>query len=262
MGSEKDYETILLSVKDKVAKITLNRPEVRNAFNTVMLGELLDVLEKIAARDDVRVVVLTGSGTCLCAGADLNWLRTGLSYEENVKEVLHLAEVLYRIYSLPKPAVARVNGPAIGGGIGFVATCDLAVAVDTAEFSFSEVKIGVVPACISPYLVRRVGEKACREFFLTGERLTADKALKCGLVNEIVSPEGLDGAVEEKVSQLVSGGPHALSVCKQLLEEVPGMKLEDAKTYTCHVLASLREGAEAQEGMAAFLEKRKPKWRQ
>lgn len=260
MGSEDTYETILFSVKNEVARITLNRPQVRNAFNEVMLGEILDVLHKISARDDARVVVLTGSGTCLCAGADLNWLKRDLSYEENVKEFLALAEVLYKIYSLPKPVVARVNGPAIGGGIGFVATCDLVVAVDSAKFSFSEVRIGVVPACISPYLVRRVGEKACREFFLTSERLTADKALSCGLVNQVVSPERLDEAVEERVSQLLSGGPHALSVCKELLERVPGMRLEDAKTYTCQVLASLREGAEAQEGMAAFLEKRKPKW--
>lgn len=261
MGPEKTYETILFSVTDEVARITLNRPKLRNAFNEVMLGELLDVLSKILAREDARVVVLTGSGTCLCAGADLNWLKRDLSYDENVKEFLHLAEVLYRIYSLPKPVVARVNGPAIGGGIGFVATCDLVVAVDTAKFSFSEVRIGVVPACISPYLVRRVGEKACREFFLTSERLTADKALSCGLVNQVVSAEDLDKAVEGRVNQLLSGGPHALSVCKGLLEKVPGMKLEDAKVYTCQVLASLREGAEAQEGMAAFLEKRKPKWR-
>jgi len=260
MSSEKDYQTILFSVKDEVARITLNRPEVRNAFNEVMLGELLEVLRKIPARDDVRVVVLTGSGTSLCAGADLNWLKRDLSYEENVNEFLQLAEVLYGIYSLPKPVIARVNGAAIGGGIGFVATSDLAIAVDTAKFSFSEVKIGVVPACISPYLVRRVGEKACREFFLTGERLTADKALNCGLVNEVVPPLKVDHAVEERVNQLLSSGPHALSVCKELLEKVPGMKLEEAKRYTCQVLASLREGEEAQEGMAAFLEKRKPRW--
>ncbi len=261
MSPQKDYKTILFSVKQKVGRITLNRPEVRNAFNYLMLKELLDVLGRISNSEDVRVVVLTGSGTCLCAGADLNWLRRDLSPDENVRELLQLAEVLYRIYSLPKPVIGRINGPAIGGGIGFVATSDLTIAVDSARFSFSEVRIGVVPACISPYLVRRVGEKACREFFLTSERLTADKALSCGLVNQVVPAEKLDEAVEERVSQLISGGPHALSVCKELLEKVPGMRLEDAKAYTCRVLASLREGEEAQEGMAAFLEKREPKWR-
>ncbi|UCE20286.1 MAG: enoyl-CoA hydratase/isomerase family protein [Gemmatimonadota bacterium] len=262
MAEKKEYETILYTVEDLVARVTLNRPEIRNAFNDVMIGELLEVFDNIAGRDDVRVVVLTGRGTCYCAGADLHWMKRiqGYSYQENFEDTLRLAELMYSMYSSPKPTIARINGPAIGGGTGFVAVCDLAIAAESAVFSFSEVKIGVVPACISPYVVRRVGESRCREFFLTGERLTAQRALESGLVNQVV-PEGeLDAAVGERVKQLLSSGPYALHVCKQLLQQVPQLDFEEARAYTADVLAKLREGAEAQEGMSAFFEKRKPKW--
>ncbi len=257
------YETILFMVENRVARVALNRPDIRNAFNEVMIGELLEVFSEIGGRDDIRVVVLTGSGSCYCAGADLNWMREvkDFSYEENFADTLRLSELMYRIYSSPKPTIARVNGPAIGGGTGFVAVCDLAIAAESALFSFSEVKIGVVPACISPYVVRRVGESACREFFLTGERISAMKALEAGLVNQVVPPEGLDAAVEERVTQLLSSGPYALKVCKELIAKVSLMDLEEAKGYTARVLSALRQGDEAQEGIAAFLEKRKPGWR-
>ena len=262
MVEKRGYETVLYTVEDHVARVILNRPEIRNAFNEVMIGELLEVFRDIAQREDVRVVVLTGSGTCYCAGADLHWMKKiqDYSYDENFEDTLRLAELMYSMYSSPKPTIARINGPAIGGGTGFVAVCDLAIAAESAVFSFSEVKIGVVPACISPYVVRRVGESRCREFFLTGERLSAQRALKSGLVNQVV-PEGeLDKAVGERVEQLLSSGPYALNVCKRLLQKVPLLDFEEAKTFTADVLAKLREGEEAQEGMSAFFEKRKPRW--
>lgn len=256
------YQTITLEIKDRVARVTLNRPDVRNAFNGVMLSDLLEVFRGMKAREDVRVVVFTGSGTSFCAGADLNWMREvkEYTYEENLKESLVLADCLYAIYSCPRPTIARVNGPAIGGGTGMVAVCDIAVASSDARFSFSEVKIGVVPACISPYVVRKMGEGTCREFFLSGERLTAEKALAAGLVNQVVSSDFLDKAVEERVNQLLSSGPEALKVCKDLLEKVTTLSFSEARTYTAEVIARLRQSPEAQEGMAAFLEKRKPKW--
>jgi methylglutaconyl-CoA hydratase len=262
MTKRTTYQTVVYSIEDHVAKVTLNRPEIRNAFNDVMIGELLEIFDDIAGQDGVRVVVLTGSGTCYCAGADLHWMKRiqGYSYRENYEDTLKLAELMYRMYASPKPTIARINGPAIGGGTGFVAVCDLAIAAESAVFSFSEVKIGVVPACISPYVVRRVGESACREFFLSGERLTSLRALESGLVNQVVPADRLDEAVNTRIKQLLSSGPYALNVCKQLLQQIPLMDFEEAKKYTAEVLARLREGEEAQEGMAAFFEKRKPKW--
>jgi len=256
------FETIIFTVENKIAKITLNRPEVHNAFNNIMVSELTEVFKEIGARDDIRVVVLTGEGKSFCAGADLNWMRKikDFSYEENLQESLELAELFYLIYSLSKPTVARVNGAAIGGGAGLVAVCDIAVASDRAKFSLSEVKLGLVPACISPYLIRRCGERNCRELFLTGERFSAEKALQVGLVNRVVPHEELDDAVDKLVKQLLTSGPHAVACAKDLLRIVPQIGLDAAKKYTAEVIATLRISDEGQEGMSAFLEKRKPKW--
>jgi len=258
----KEYQTIQYALECKVARVTLNRPEVHNAFNDRMISELIEAFEEIATKEEIRAVVLTGNGKSFCAGADLNWLRSvkDFSYEESLKETLQLGKLVNRIYTLPQPTIARVNGSAIGGGTGFVAVCDFSVAVNSSQFSFSEVKIGVIPACISPYILKRVGEKSCREFFLTGERLTADRVLEAGLINEVVEEEKLDEAVEKRIDQLLSGGPKAITACKNLLREIPGMDLEDAVNYTARLLAELRRGEEAQEGMSAFLEKRKPNW--
>ena len=262
MTAEKNFETISYSFKDKIATVTLNRPEVHNAFNEVMIAELTEIFKKILEDELVRLVVLTGNGKSFSAGADLNWMKKMInySYEQNLEDSLKLAELFYLMYSLPKPIIARVNGAAIGGGTGLVAVCDIAIASETAKFSLSEVKLGLVPACISPYVIRKVGEGRCREFFLTGERLTAHRALEAGLVNQVVPLEELDQAVQEKANQLISSGPKALAMCKELLKNVPGMSFEKAKTYTADMIASMRIGDEGQEGMNAFLEKRKPKW--
>jgi methylglutaconyl-CoA hydratase len=262
LTKETKFNTISYSLDNKIAKINLARPEVHNAFNEVMIAELTEVFSRISQDDSARVVVLTGNGESFCAGADLNWMKKmiNFSYQQNLEDSLKLAELFYLMYSLPKPIIARVNGAAIGGGTGLVAVCDIAIAAEKAKFSLSEVKLGLVPACISPYVIRKVGEGRCREFFLTGERLTAIRALEMGLVNQVVPLESLDQAVEEKVKQLISSGPKAIAMCKELLKKVPGMNFDEAKTYTADMIASMRIGDEGQEGMNAFLEKRKPKW--
>lgn len=256
------YSTISFEKDGSLAYVTFNRPEVHNAFNDIMLKELLDLFDKISKEKALRVVVVTGEGKSFCAGADLNWMKCvkDYTYEENLKESLELAECMYRIYSCPKPTIARVNGAAIGGGTGFVAVCDFAVASETAKFSFSEVKIGVVPACISPYVVKKVGEGRCREFFLTGERLSAERVRDAGLVNKVVPPKELDKTIDSYIKQLLSSGPEALKMCKDLLEKVSEVSLEEVKKYTAEVIASLRMSPEGQEGMEAFLKKRKPGW--
>ncbi|MFH1312426.1 MAG: enoyl-CoA hydratase/isomerase family protein [Candidatus Eisenbacteria bacterium] len=256
------FRTIEVKSENKVARITLNRPEVRNAFNEVMIEELIRALDAVEKDEAVRVVVLTGSGKAFCAGADLNWMKKmkGFTYEENMSDALELAELMFKLYNLPKPTIARVNGASIGGSNGLVAACDIAIASHRAEFSMSEVKIGLVPACIGPYVLKKVGETACRELFLTGERISADQAKAVGLVNDVVTHSNLSKRVEEKVSNLVTSGPHALAVSKDLLNKISFMSLAEAKEYTARVIAELRSGDEAQEGMTAFLEKRKPRW--
>jgi len=256
------YRTLEVGIRDKVARIALNRPDVRNAFNEVMIDDLLQALDRIGQDDSVRVVVLTGNGTSFCAGADLNWMKRmkDFTVEENYRDALRLAEAMHKLYGLRKPTIARVNGPSIGGSNGLVAACDIVIASHRAEFSLSEVKIGLVPACIGPYLVKRIGEAACRDLFLTGERISADQARRLGLVNDVVTHGSLDARVGEKVSNLITSGPHALAVSKDLLARLSEMPLAEAREYTARVIADLRCGDEAQEGMTAFLEKRKPRW--
>ena len=259
---EESFSTIRCETRGSVVKVILNRPEVHNAFNDSMITELLKVFRKLHEARGIRVVVFTGEGKSFCAGADLNWMKRvkDYSFEENLRESLDISELMYSIYSLPLPTIARVNGAAVGGGMGFVATCDIAVAASDARFSLSEVKLGLVPACISPYVIRKAGEGACREFMLTGERLTAEKAMRLGLVNEVVEPVELDNAVSGFVERLISSGPNAIAICKELLRKVPAMSLDEAKKMTAEAIANLRVSDEGQEGMRAFLEKRKPRW--
>ena len=257
-------DTILFNIEGSIARINLNRPEIHNAFNEIMLSELIEVFTDLQKKKgEIRVVILTGNGKSFCAGADLHWMRRMVrySYEENVEDSKRLSECLYRLYTLPQPTIARVNGAAVGGGMGLVAACDIVVAQEEAVFSLSEVKVGLVPACISPYVIKRAGEAKCREFFLSGERISAEKAFSAGLLNEIVPFDQLDMAVDRWKHQFLNNGPEALSVCKQLLEKVPGMNLDEAMEYTADGIAKLRISKEGQEGMNAFLEKREPSWR-
>ena len=257
-----DYETITFDASGPAIWVTLNRDDVRNAFNGRMLADLLDAFETAPKVPGGRVVVLTGVGSAFCAGADLNWMRAvrDFTYEQNLEESNQVSAVMRAIYDCPLPTVARVNGPAIGGGAGLVACCDLAVASEAARFSLSEVKLGLIPSCISPYVIRKIGEGNARELFLTGERISARKAREIGLVNEAANEGELDVVVAKWVNQLVTSGPVAIAKCKELIRNVPQMDLDEAGPYTAEMIAKMRVSDEGQEGMAAFLEKRKPKW--
>ena len=256
------YENIIYSKEDRIARVVFNRPEVHNAFNTQMIGEIDDAFNKIMSDESVRVVILTGAGKSFCAGADINWMREIIrfSYEQNLKESLQLAEVLHKIYTLPKPTIARINGTTIGGGNGFLSACDISVASEEARFGLSEVKIGLVPAAISPYVIHRIGESKAREYFLTGRRVSARRALEIGLVNEVVPLDKLEEAVQEIAELLLTSGPEAVAACKELIYRTIRMSFEEVKKFTAEMIANLRISPEGQEGMAAFLEKRKPKW--
>lgn len=260
--TEKNYQAIKIVKENLILKVILNRPQVHNAFNIEMIQELLEVFHQAQLDTEVRLVIFTGEGQSFCAGADLNWMREIIhySFEQNLEESRRVAELLRQIYTLPKPVVALVNGAAIGGGVGFVSACDIILASEKAKFGLSEVKIGLVPAAISPYVIRRLGEAQARRYFLTGERISAQRALEIGLVNEVVPPENLNKRGEEVASLLLSSGPEALARCKELLSQVPGMSLEEAKEFTARMIAELRISQEGQEGMAAFLEKRRPRW--
>jgi len=256
------HGTVRLTRQGAVARAVLNRPDVRNAFNEQMLEDLLEVF--VAIRDDpgIRVVVLTGEGKSFCAGADLHWMKRVVeyTYEENYEDSLTLARMLREIYTCPKPVIGRVNGPAIGGGTGVVAVCDIAIASEDAVFAFTETKLGLTPAAVSPYLLKRMGEKNLREYFLTGERFGAARAAEMGLVNAVVPADELDAAIDAKIAMILTGGPEALAVSKELIRNISERSLDENGPYTAEVISRLRISNEGQEGMNAFLEKRKPRW--
>lgn len=256
------YQTVEFSVDGRIANVTFNRPEIHNAFNGTVIEEMSDIFAKIKANDDIRVVLLTGKGKSFCAGADLNWMRGVIkqSFDENLAESNALADLFYSIYTCKRPVIGRINGAAIGGGTGFVAVCDIAIAARSAKFSFSEVKIGVVPACIGPYVVKKMGEGKARELFITGERMNGDRAYEVGLVNRVVDDDQLDAEVDDLIRSVLTSGPEAVAMAKRLVSEVPGMTPEQFKPYTAEMIARLRVSDEGQEGMDAFLNKRKPKW--
>lgn len=256
------HGTVRLTRQGAVARAALNRPDVRNAFNEQMLEELLEVFVTIRDDPGIRVVVLTGQGKSFCAGADLHWMKRVVeyTYEENFADSLTLARMLREIYTCPKPVIGRVNGPAIGGGTGVVAVCDIAIASEDAVFAFTETKLGLTPAAVSPYLLKRMGEKNLREYFLTGERFGAARAAEMGLVNAVVPADELDAAIDAKIAMILTGGPEALAVSKELVREISERSLEENAPYTAEVISRLRISKEGQEGMNAFLEKRKPRW--
>ncbi|MFH2000521.1 MAG: enoyl-CoA hydratase/isomerase family protein [Planctomycetota bacterium] len=262
------YETITVERDREVVRITMSRPEVHNAFNEVLIADLSHAFTEMAKTADnpdaPRVVVYTGQGKSFSAGADLKWMgkMKDYTFDENMADSLALAELMAMIYTCPIPTIARVNGAAIGGGVGLMSACDMALASDRAVFSLSEVKLGIVPACIAPYVIGRIGQRAAREFFLTGERFPAEKALEIGLVNRVTAHDDLDKAVEELTERLITSGPRALRMAKELIRSVPGMTLDQVKPYTAEMIARLRISDEGQEGIHAFFEKRKPSWAQ
>jgi methylglutaconyl-CoA hydratase len=257
-----DYETIKVRAANDIIRVDFCRPEVHNAFNDTVIYEMTDLFDKLNKEKSLRAVVLTGEGKSFCSGADITWMKRVInqSFEENLKESNALADLLAKIYNFRHPVIGKINGAAIGGGVGFVAVCDIAVAAESAVFSFSEVKIGLVPACIGPYVVKRIGEGKAREFFITGERMKAKKAYEIGLINGYTDDDKLDESVNRLLKMIISSGPEAVAVAKNLVSSVPGMSEEKYKPFTAEMIAKLRISEEGQEGMNAFLEKRKPKW--
>jgi len=257
-----EYERIELERDGVVARVWLNRPEVRNALDGGTVAELRSLLFELGSDDTVRVIVLGGRGKAFCAGADLNWMKAMAAFtrDDNLREAQSLADLFFTLYDSPKPVVARVHGAALGGGSGLVAACDIAVAADDTVFGFTEVRLGLIPSVISPYVFPRIGESAARELFLTGERIDARVAREIGLVRAAVPAAELDAAVEERVARLLEAGPRAISEVKELIEEIAFRRVEDVQRYTVERIAELRASPEGQEGMRAFLEKRKPEW--
>ena len=252
-----------IAQQDRVLTITLNRPEVRNAFNDEVIAELTQAFVDLAGRNEVRAVVLAAEGPAFCAGADLNWMRRMADYtrDENLADAGKLAEMLRVIYACPKPTVARVQGDVFAGGMGLVAACDMVVSVDTANFCLSEVKLGLIPATISPYVIRAMGARAAHRYFLTAERFSAAEALRIGFVHEVVTADALDAKVDGLLKALVSASPNAVRECKALVQDVAERDIDAeliARTVTG--IADIRASAEGKEGVQSFLQKRKPSW--
>ncbi|MRW90261.1 enoyl-CoA hydratase/isomerase family protein [Duganella sp. FT80W] len=257
------YTTLTITHEDHVATVTLNRPDVRNAFNETSISEIKQAFSELGEDAALRAIVLAANGPAFCAGADLNWMKkmAGYTHAENHADALQLAEMLRAIYLCPKPVVAKVQGDCYAGGMGLVAACDIIVAVDEAQFCLSEVKLGLIPATISPYVIKAMGENAARRYFLTAERFGAREALRIGFAHEVVAADALDAKVAEIVKTLVNNSPHAVQQAKTLVREVSGQAVSDALLAdTAERIAQIRASDQGREGVASFLEKRKPAW--
>ncbi|MBV8260374.1 MAG: enoyl-CoA hydratase/isomerase family protein [Paraburkholderia sp.] len=258
------YETLAVDIVGHVATVTLNRPEVRNAFNEAMIADITAAFTALGARDGVRAIVLAGNGKAFCAGADLNWMRkmAGYSDEENRADALRLAHMLSAVYRCPKPVVARVHGDVYAGGMGLVCAADIVVAVETAHFCLSEARLGLMPATIAPYVIRALGEQASRRYFLTAEAFDCATAQRLGLVTEAVNPEELDTTVQRITETLCANSPNAVRECKQLVQEVAGQTIDNTLIEDTAVrIARIRASEEGRDGVSSFLEKRTPRWR-
>ena len=243
--------------------LTLSRPDVRNAFNDEVIAELKAAFIDAGQAAELRCVVLAAEGPAFCAGADLNWMRRMADYtrDENLADAGQLAAMLRAIYECPKPTIARVQGDVFAGGVGLVAACDMAVSVDTATYCLSEVKLGLIPATISPYVIRAMGARASHRYFLTAERFSAAEAHRIGLVHEVVAADALDAKVAELTHALASASPNAVRACKRLVQDVAEREIDDALVaHTVAGIADIRSSAEGKEGVQSFLQKRKPSW--
>jgi methylglutaconyl-CoA hydratase len=249
-------------VENGVARITLTRPEVRNAFNDALIAELTDWATRASAERQLRAAVLQGTGSVFCAGADLEWMSRMVRYsqEENIRDANAMSRMFGALDTLPFPLVARIQGAALGGGAGLAAVCDIVVAAADAVFGFTEVKLGILPAVISPFVVRKIGVSAARELFLTGARFPAVRAREIGLVHTLVTVDRLDQEVDNTLRELASSGPSAVATAKALIANVAGRSPADIAGLTADTIARQRISDEGQEGMRAFLEKRKPDW--
>ena len=258
-------DSILSERRGAVAWLTLNRPQIHNAFDNALIAALTEALAQADADPAVRAVVLSGNGSCFSAGADLNWMRgmAGASEQENREDSLRLARLMRNLQFLSKPTIARVNGAAYGGGVGLIACCDIAVGVDTAKFALSEVKLGLVPAVISPYVIAAIGLREARRLFITGEVFDAAVASRIGLLHAVVSATELDEAIKRQLYLLAKAGPQAQRAAKQLALRIGGADLAQAERIdqtNAELIARLRVSAEGQHGLGAFLDKRAPAW--
>jgi methylglutaconyl-CoA hydratase len=255
--------TLQLDERDQILYVTLHRPDVHNAFNDVLISETIELFDALAKRTDLRAVVLQGTGQNFCAGADLNWMSKMVAYsrEENIRDSSKLAKMFHVMNECPLPLVGRIQGAAIGGGVGLVAVCDIAIATRSTKFGLSEVKLGILPAVISPYVMGKIGESHARALFLTGERFSAERALQIGLIHRIAEDEReLDGFVDETIANLRTSGPEAVRECKKLIRFVGANPREQSISYTIDAIAERRTSSEGQGGMKAFLGKEKAPW--
>lgn len=246
-----------------VGRITLSRPDLHNAFNEVVIRELHEAFVDLGGDEAVRAIVLQSEGKSFCAGADVNWMKrmVGYSFDENVADAMTMANMLRAIHDCPKPTIARVHGAAFGGGVGLVAACDMAVALESAVFCLSEVKLGIIPAVISSFVLEQTGPGAFRRYAMTAEKFSADEARRIGLVSETAdSPKKMDAAIAALTDAIKANGPYAVAACKSVINEVVAFNWDRALEITAQRIAARRVSDEGQEGMMAFLEKRKPNW--
>jgi methylglutaconyl-CoA hydratase len=257
-------QNILTEIDHGVGILTLNRADRHNAFDDLTVTEIADAMEAFSRDDAVRAIVISSTGKSFCAGADLNWMKrmAGYSTDDNLQDSLAMAQMFCRIAQCPKPVLARVQGPAYGGGVGLVAACDIAVGTFDAQFALTEARLGLIPAVISPHVVAAIGERYARRYFLTAERFSAAEAYRMGLLHEMVADEsGLDEAIGELLTPLLQNGPHAMRECKELIRAVSGKALtQEVLDDTALRITRRRASPEGREGMSAFLEKRKPNW--
>jgi methylglutaconyl-CoA hydratase len=247
----------------KVASVVLDRPDVHNAFNDELVQRITDAFTELTRRDDVRAIVLRANGKSFCAGADLNWMKRMVqySYDENLADARAIGEMFMAIAKCSKPVIARVHGAALGGGAGLVAACDIGIAIESVQFGFTEVKVGIIPAIISPFVIAKIGPGRAREFFITGERFLAPVAMNIGLIQHVASHElALDALVESKIAQIMTSAPGAIAAAKELIFGVAAQRLDASLGFAADAIARRRAGAEAQAGMRAFLERQRPPW--
>ena len=252
-----------VDIRKPVAFVLLDRPEVHNAFNDELIKLITDTFEELGRRNDVRVIVLGGNGKSFCAGADLNWMKRMVQYtrEQNLEDARAVGRMYLAIAKCPKPVIARVHGHALGGGAGLVAACDIGVAIESVQFGFTEVKLGIIPAIIAPFVIARVGPGRAREFFITGERFLAPVALSTGLIQHVAAHErALDALIDSKIAQILTSAPGAVAAAKELIFGVTARTLESSLEFAAEAIAQARTSSEGQAGMQAFLERQKPPW--
>jgi len=258
-----EYETIALSRDKAIAHLTLNRPQVHNAMNDTMIQELIQAVTRLNDDPAIRVIILTGEGKSFCGGADLNWMKSMIHYsmQENKKDSMALRTLFDTLDTCSKFVIGKITGHAFGGGLGLIAVCDLTLSLPDLKFAFSETKLGLVPAVISPYIIRRIGPSTARHLFMTGERFTSEYGHQIGLLDHLVHPDDMETLVHKYISEIHAAGPHAVTEAKKLLQRYQELPPKEFRDITVDTIARLRVSPEGQEGTLAFLEKRKPSWR-